>query len=91
MRTTLVNSSVPPLGVAKAALVFCRKCEERIPQKRLDAVPGAKYCRDCQGSRDLSPVEQFGDLLERVGVVRGEGDGEHRVLGGSDYLGGIGL
>ena len=31
---------------------LCRACEEPIETKRLEAVPGAKYCLDCQELAD---------------------------------------
>lgn len=33
-------------------VVLCADCEEIIPQKRLNAVPGARYCVACQASHD---------------------------------------
>lgn len=34
------------------SLTHCAECEEEIPQKRRDAIPGVKLCIDCQQERD---------------------------------------
>lgn len=36
---------------------ICAECEEAISEKRLRALPWAKYCIDCQEQRD-NPVEE---------------------------------
>jgi phage/conjugal plasmid C-4 type zinc finger TraR family protein len=41
-RKTLVGDS----------LTHCAECEEEIPQKRREAIPGVKLCIDCQQERD---------------------------------------
>jgi DnaK suppressor protein len=40
----------------------CLECEEPISQKRLDAVPWAKYCVTCQES--IAARIASGDLVE---------------------------
>ena len=34
---------------------FCEQCEEEIAPRRLDAVPWARYCVQCQDSLDRGP------------------------------------
>lgn len=34
------------------SLQFCAECEEEIPEKRRQAIPGVKLCIDCQQERD---------------------------------------
>ena len=38
-----------PVGESRS---HCAECEEPIPQKRRDAVPGVKLCIECQQERD---------------------------------------
>ena len=38
-----------PVG---ASLTHCAECEEPIPEKRRQAIPGVKLCLDCQQDRD---------------------------------------
>jgi len=35
----------------------CEGCQEPIPARRLDALPWARYCRDCQHRLDENPEE----------------------------------
>ncbi|MFQ5693056.1 MAG: TraR/DksA family transcriptional regulator [Nitrospinota bacterium] len=35
----------------------CERCEEKIPAKRLDAVPYARFCVPCQSEVERSPHE----------------------------------
>lgn len=35
---------------------FCPNCEKELQQKRLDAVPWAKYCIDCQEKKELGQL-----------------------------------
>jgi hypothetical protein len=59
---------------------LCLDCDEPIPQKRLDAVPDARYCVYCQpahtrlkSARDLPSVdpEQIRDMVSQVTLVAG--------------------
>lgn len=34
------------------SLTHCAECEEPIPEKRRQAIPGVKLCLDCQQERD---------------------------------------
>ena len=34
------------------SLTHCAECEEPIPEKRRNAIPGVKLCLDCQQDRD---------------------------------------
>lgn len=34
------------------SLTHCAECEEEIPEKRREALPGIKLCIDCQQERD---------------------------------------
>ena len=34
------------------SLTHCAECEEPIPEKRRNAIPGVKLCLDCQQERD---------------------------------------
>ena len=48
----------------------CEFCNTPIPQKRLDAVPNARFCVDCQ------PTERFNEsLVSRAIAEPGEQDG----------------
>ncbi len=52
---------------------ICRRCGKKIPRERLDALPWAEYCRDCQAAmapEDTArpPIEQ--ELLEQQGMFR---------------------
>ena len=38
----------------------CAECEEPIPEKRREAVPGVTLCIDCQQERDGRPVRRGG-------------------------------
>lgn len=35
---------------------FCEDCDEPIPQRRREAVPGCQTCIDCQGLREVRCV-----------------------------------
>ena len=39
---------------------FCIECEEPIPEKRREAIPGVKLCIDCQQERDRAFVARPG-------------------------------
>lgn len=43
---------------------ICLSCEEPISQKRLDAVPWAKYCVTCQERISLLPLDEQQELEE---------------------------
>ena len=43
----------------------CLACDERIPPKRLQAVPWARYCVECQERIADNPPEDEDELLER--------------------------
>lgn len=85
--TTMISSLATALaGEAPASPAFSRErevCGAQISAKRLAAVPGARRCRDCQATCDLSPVEQFGSAkLARAIAVGGERDGGQFQVGG---------
>ncbi len=42
------------------SLTHCAECEEPIPEKRREAIPGVKLCIDCQRERDAKPVLRGG-------------------------------
>ncbi len=58
-------------GSVSAGPVFCSRCEERIPAKRLKAMPRATRCVPCQ-----SRFDDYATPSETVMAVNGEGDGE---------------
>lgn len=39
-------------GPVGESLTHCAECEEPIPEKRRQAIPGVKLCIDCQQERD---------------------------------------
>ena len=39
---------------AGEAHTHCEECGEEIPQKRREALPGARFCIACQSARDTS-------------------------------------
>ncbi|MFV0473320.1 MAG: DksA/TraR family C4-type zinc finger protein [Pikeienuella sp.] len=43
---------------ARESLTHCVECEEPIPEKRRKAVPGVRFCIDCQRERDAAPVQR---------------------------------
>ncbi|MBO9432907.1 DksA/TraR family C4-type zinc finger protein [Ruegeria sp. R13_0] len=45
------------------SLTHCAECEEPIPEKRRQALPGVKLCLDCQQDRD-------GTYQQRAGINR---------------------
>lgn len=45
------------------SLTHCAECDEPIPEKRREAIPGVKLCIDCQQERD-------GRKMERGGINR---------------------
>jgi hypothetical protein len=44
--------------------VLCRSCEESIPQARLDAVPGTRYCVSCAENLQKRGVDSFESVTE---------------------------
>src|SRR5215469_3098417 len=46
----------------------CLSCEEPIPAKRLQAVPWAKYCVNCQQNQGSTPEDTATFLKPRVGI-----------------------
>ncbi|MDA8345999.1 MAG: TraR/DksA C4-type zinc finger protein [Thermaerobacter sp.] len=63
---------------------ICQRCGKKIPRERLDALPWAEYCRDCQAAvapEDTArpPLEQ--ELLEEQGMFR------HSFRDGTDEVG----
>jgi phage/conjugal plasmid C-4 type zinc finger TraR family protein len=38
----------------------CAECDEPIPEARRAALPGVKFCIDCQRARDARPVARGG-------------------------------
>ncbi len=67
-------------------IIYCKECDEAIPKKRLDAVPGARYCRDCQAKRDI-----YNEAPAHVLVARAEADGGQHAIGGDSSAHGVGL
>ncbi len=62
----------------------CTVCEEAINPRRLAAIPDATRCVGCQPAFDLDPREAFSpSKLQAVSVEMAEGDGDHRMAGGS--------
>jgi len=47
---------------------FCESCEEAIAPRRLDAVPWARYCVQCQDSLDRGPNPVTG-LARRIPIA----------------------
>ena len=47
---------------------FCENCEEAIAPRRLDAVPWARYCVQCQDSLDRGPNPVTG-LARRIPIA----------------------
>ena len=41
-------------GPVGESALFCLECEEPIPEKRRQLVPGVKFCIQCQGERDAA-------------------------------------
>ena len=39
-------------GPVGESLTHCAECDEEIPQKRREAIPGVKLCVDCAAERD---------------------------------------
>jgi phage/conjugal plasmid C-4 type zinc finger TraR family protein len=46
-----------PAGESRAT---CAECEEPIPLARRKAMPGVRFCLDCQKERDARPVNRGG-------------------------------
>lgn len=44
--------------------VLCRACEESIPQARLNAVPGTRYCVSCAENLQKPRVDAFESVTE---------------------------
>ena len=42
------------------SLTNCAECDEPIPEKRRQAIPGVKLCVDCQSGREARPVMRGG-------------------------------
>ena len=42
------------------SLTHCAECDEPIPEKRRNAIPGVKLCIDCQSGREARPVLRGG-------------------------------
>jgi DnaK suppressor protein len=47
---------------------ICLSCEEPIPDKRLQAVPWAKYCLNCQQNQGSMPEDTPSFVKPRVGI-----------------------
>ena len=50
-----VESARARLGTGQAA-THCKECGEPIPEKRQQALPGARTCIGCQSARDKTRV-----------------------------------
>jgi RNA polymerase-binding transcription factor DksA len=67
------------LAAARAALVkwdsgiwgICEACDEAIPEKRLKAVPHARYCVPCQERREKSRREERRSSFKASDLERG--------------------
>lgn len=46
------------------SLTHCAECDEEIPEKRREALPGVKLCMDCAAERD-GRVQQRGGINRR--------------------------
>ena len=46
-----------PIG---ESLTHCAECDEPIPEKRRQAIPGVKLCIDCQSGREARPEPRAG-------------------------------
>ena len=42
-------------GPRGESLTHCAECDEPIPEKRRQAIPGVKLCIDCQSGRESRP------------------------------------
>ncbi len=42
------------------SLTHCAECEEPIPERRRQALPGVKLCIECQSERDMRPEMRGG-------------------------------
>ena len=42
------------------SLTHCEECDAEIPQARREAVPGVRYCVNCQAALDKEQVAQSG-------------------------------
>ncbi len=51
-RLVLVRRALRKLAEAPDEFGLCEECEEEIPPKRLDSMPFALYCAECQSKRD---------------------------------------
>ena len=47
-------------GPRGESLTHCAECDEPIPEKRRQAIPGVKLCIDCQSGREARPVLRGG-------------------------------
>jgi DnaK suppressor protein len=47
---------------------ICLGCEEQIPAKRLQAVPWAKFCVQCQQSQNSMHEDAAASVKSRVGI-----------------------
>ena len=47
-------------GPKGESLTHCAECDEPIPEKRRQAIPGVKLCIDCQSGREARPVPRGG-------------------------------
>jgi DnaK suppressor protein len=45
---------------------LCSRCEEEIPEKRLQAVPWASHCLSCQETLDRRELEDDSDILRHA-------------------------
>lgn len=44
----------------------CKECGNQIPERRLELVPGTKYCVECQ--ENLGDVDRYLGIREKVGT-----------------------
>ena len=73
LRSQLQRVEVAQQRLREGTYGICQRCGKKIPRERLDALPWAEYCRDCQGVVDPGPIpspplEQ--ELLEEQGMFR---------------------
>ena len=60
MRVMHIQMKVADLQQARPVngTVLCARCGEEIPEKRLKAVPGTRYCVDCKAIIDNEETER---------------------------------
>jgi DnaK suppressor protein len=61
-QTRLMHNIRSALGkIEEGSYGLCERCEERIPLKRLDAVPWARFCIPCQSAAAAEAASRSGE------------------------------